>query len=399
MGNMLDGCYIARCLDSRSSSDLSAMQFSIPDVDPEILSHLHSPSVIVFADHVQNNIDQMLSVAGNVERLRPHCKTHKMAAVVQLLLERGVHKHKAATIAETEMLAGAGVMDVVLAYNLVGPNIERAVRLLEQFPDLKLTVTVDHPDPLKQLAAAMAAETKSIGVMLDVDVGQHRTGVDPQSTLAMELVEQTASLPGVTFAGFHVYDGHQHQESLQERSAAVLAEWPNVLALKQRCNDAGIDVPEILCGGSPTFPIYAELDDGAITLSPGTSIFHDTGYGGHFPDLDFTPAAIVLTRVISRPTPNRVTLDLGNKSVAADPPKGHRVHFPELPNAAQVIHNEEHLVLESDDAERFQPGDVLLGIPTHICPTSALHQDVAVVADGKLIGHWEVTARNRRITV
>lgn len=375
------------------------MTVTIPAVAPEILETLNSPSLLVFADQVCRNIDEMIRVAGNTARLRPHCKTHKMAAVIDLLLERGIQNHKAATIAETEMLAAAGVQDVVLAYNLVGPNIERAAALMLKYSKLQLTVTADHPAPLQQLSTRFANEPRAIGVMLDVDVGQHRTGVDARSSLALQLCQEISELPGVTFAGFHVYDGHQHQESLTERSAAVLAEWPAVLDLKQRCLDANIEVPEILCGGTPTFPVYAELDEPTITLSPGTSTFHDCGYGGHFPDLNFSAAAVVVTRVVSRPTSNRVTLDLGNKSVAADPPKGQRVFFPELPDAVQVIHNEEHLVLETDDADRFQPGDVLLGIPTHICPTSALHQDVAVIKDGKLVGSWDVTARNRRITI
>ena len=375
------------------------MEFVVPALSPEVLESLHSPSLVVFADQVSRNIDHMIEVAGSVDRLRPHCKTHKMAAVIRILLEKGIQKHKAATVAEVEMLADAGVQDVVFAYNPVGPNIDRVAALLQKYPDRKLAVTADHAGPLEQLSDALEARSLSVGVMLDVDVGQHRTGVCPDADLALDLYRQIHDLPGVTLAGFHVYDGHQHQESLHERSQAVLQEWPKVLELKQRCLDAGLAVPEILCGGTPTFPIYAELDEPSITLSPGTSIFHDAGYGGNFPDLEFIPAAAVVTRVISRPTADRVTLDLGNKSVAADPPKGRRVYFPELPDAVQVIHNEEHLVLETRDAERFQPGDVLLGIPTHICPTSALHQNVTVIEDGKAVGVWDVTARNRRITI
>ncbi|MEQ9407516.1 MAG: D-TA family PLP-dependent enzyme [Fuerstiella sp.] len=375
------------------------MSFRVPEISAEILATLDSPSLIVMADQVRRNIDEMIRTAGRVERLRPHCKTHKMSEVIRLLLDKGITRHKAATIAEAEMLADAGVTDIVLAYNPVGPNIDRVVKLQTRYPEAVFVVTADHPGPLQQLSDAAVAGKVTIRVMLDLDVGQHRTGVRPDSEQALELYQQIHQLPGLSTAGFHVYDGHQHQESLQERTQAVLAEWPAVLDLKQRCEEAGLSVPELLCGGTPTFPIYAALDTPEITLSPGTSIFHDVGYGEHFPDLHFTPAALVVTRVISRPTPNRVTLDLGNKSVAADPPKGHRVLFPDLPDAVQVIHNEEHLVLETSDAERFQPGDVLLGIPTHICPTSALHQQVAVMEDGQLAGTWQVTARNRRLTI
>lgn len=374
------------------------MSFSIPNIAPSILASLQSPSLLVFADQVRRNVDQMIAVAGQIDRLRPHCKTHKMADVIRILLEKGITKHKAATIAEVEMLADAGVTDIVFAYNPVGPNIERVMRLRAAFPNVKLAVTTDHPTPLRLLSEAAVGAGVSVGVMLDVDVGQHRTGVCPDSDLALQLYQQTEQLAGICPAGFHVYDGHQHQESLAERRTAVLKQWPHVLSLKQRCEDAGLTVPELLCGGTPTFPIYAELETPEITLSPGTSIFHDVGYGGHFPDLKFTPAAILVTRVISCPTGNRITLDLGNKSVAADPPKGQRVFFPRLPDAIQVIHNEEHLTLETDHAADFQPGDVLLGIPTHICPTSALHQDVAVMDGDQLIGSWNVTARNRRLT-
>lgn len=376
----------------------SFMPFSIPEISQSILHSLQSPSLLVFAEQVKRNIDEMITTAGSADRLRPHCKTHKMADVVRILIAKGIRLHKAATVAEVEMLADAGAMDIVLAYNLVGPNIDRMIQLRQKYPAVNLACTVDHPVPLQQLSDAAAAGV-TVGVMLDIDVGQHRTGVNPDTEQALQLYQQIDSLPGVVPAGFHVYDGHQHQESLAERSEAVLAEWPRVLDLKRRCEEAGLSVPELLCGGTPTFPIYAKLTTPEIKLSPGTSIFHDAGYGGHFPDLHFTPAAVVVTRVISRPTSNRLTLDLGNKSIAADPPKGHRVYFPELPDAAQVIHNEEHLVLETDDAERFQPGDILLGIPTHICPTSALHQEVAVIENGKLIGPWQVTARNRRLTI
>ncbi|MGH8244838.1 MAG: D-TA family PLP-dependent enzyme, partial [Gammaproteobacteria bacterium] len=161
----------------------------------------------------------------------------------------------------------------------------------------------------------------------------------------------------------------------------------------------GYPVPRIVAGGTASFPIFATLDDQAIELSPGTIIFNDAGYNEMFPDLNFAPAALLLTRVISRPTANRVTCDLGYKSVASDPPAGNRLFFPDLPDAKAVLQNEEHLVLETPQAERFAPGDELLAISRHVCPTSALHKFVYVVAGGKLVGTWEVAARDRVLTV
>ncbi len=375
------------------------MAFTLPAVPPQTLNLLNSPSLIIFRDLVKANIDQMIRMAGSASRLRPHCKTHKMAAVVRLLLERGVTRHKAATVAEVEMLAGAGATDVLLAYNPVGPNIARVVALAKKFPLCRLSVTVDHPAPLTQLSHTAASAGVDVGVMLDVNVGCDRTGVSPEVPEALQLYLSLAGMAGIYPAGFHVYDGHQRQTLLSERRAAVQAAWAHVRKLREACAARDVPVPVLVCGGTPTFPVYSEMTDPAIELSPGTCIFHDSGYGSSFPDLPFQPAAAVLTRVISRPGADRVTLDLGNKAIAADPPRGQRVYFPDLPEAVQEIHNEEHLVLVSPEAGRFQPGDTLLGIPTHICPTSALYDRVAVLEAGSVVDEWQVTGRNRCLTV
>ena len=155
----------------------------------------------------------------------------------------------------------------------------------------------------------------------------------------------------------------------------------------------------MVAGGSGSFPVYAEIDDPTIELSPGTTTFFDRGYGQMFPDLDFTPAARILTRVISCPTSETVTLDLGYKACASDPPAGRRLMFPQLPDAEEILQNEEHLVLKTDQASTLRPGDWLLAIPRHICPTTALHQQVYVVAGNRLQETWPVAARDRKLTV
>jgi D-serine deaminase-like pyridoxal phosphate-dependent protein len=321
-----------------------------------------------------------------------------MRDIVELQLARGITKHKCATIAEAEMLAEAGVKDVFLAYNLVGPNIGRLLRLVQTYPDVRFGVTGDHPGPVAALGDAFASAGRTIEVLLDIDCGQHRTGI-PVGPAAHKLYEQIANTKGIKLGGFHLYDGHNHQTDLAERRAAVMAAWEPAKALRDELVRSGLPVPRIVAGGTGSFPIFAAIDDPAIELSPGTIVFHDWGYGSIFPDLKFTPAALVFTRVVSRPTENRVTLDLGYKAVASDPPAGNRVIFPDLPDAKAVLQNEEHLVLETAEAERFQPGDELLAIPRHVCPTSALHKEVYVVSGGKVNGTWQVAARDRMLTV
>lgn len=362
-------------------------------------SRIISPALVVFRDLVAANIEAMLRIAGGPTRLRPHCKTHKMREVARMMLDRGITKHKAATFAEAEMLAGAGAKDVFLAYNLVGPNIPRAAQFRRKFPDVTLAITADAPRPLAQLAEAMQAAGTSIDVLLDVDPGRNRTGL-PVGDAARALYRQIVETPGLVPGGFHIYDGHNNHSDLGERRAAVQSQWNNILHFRDELVALGWPVPRLVSGGTPTFPVYAELSDPTLELSPGTCVFHDCGYGEKYPDLGvFRPAALVLTRVISRPTPNRVTLDAGTKSVASDPPMGSRVLLPEIPDAVQVLHNEEHLVVETAYADRWSPGDVTLAIPRHVCPTSALHKQAYVISDGKLVGAWEVAARDRWLTV
>lgn len=357
-----------------------------------------SPALVVFRDLVAQNLDKMIAIARDPARLRPHCKTHKMREVIEMQLAWGIGKHKCATFAEAEMLAEAGVKDIFLAYNLVGPNIARAVAFRKKYPGVVFSVTADSSQPIAELSAVMDGAGQSIEVLLDIDTGQHRTGVEagPQ---AEKLYAQISQSQGLVAGGLHVYDGQNHQTDIAERRAAVDRGWERVLALRDKLLAAGLPVPRIVAGGTGSFPVYAAKEEAALELSPGTCIFHDFGYGRRFPDLDFTPAALLLTRVISRPSDNRVTFDLGYKACASDPPAGERLLFPDIPDAREVLQNEEHLVIETSRAADFAPGDIAVAIPRHICPTSALHKEVFVVAGGKLVDRWRVAARDRWLTV
>src|SRR5262249_51956923 len=137
-----------------------------------------------------------------------------------------------------------------------------------------------------------------------------------------------------------------------------------------------------------------------LECSPGTCFLHDHGYGTRYPDLPgFVPAALMLTRVVSRPTANRVTFDLGTKAVASDPPAGKRCAILGLSRYEAVAHNEERLVIETPEADGFTPGDVAYAVPTHVCPTCALHRQACVVEDGRVTEMWDIAARDRVLSV
>ncbi len=360
---------------------------------------IYTPALIFFKDLIQRNVAEAVRMVGDPYRLRPHVKTHKTREIVHLELQAGISKHKVATLAEAEMVASCGAPDVLLAYPLVGPNCQRMARLIHAYPATRFFVTVDSEAGARSLAEAMTREGLTVDAMLDVDVGQHRTGI-AAGPEAAALYALFAQLPGLRPGGFHVYDGHNHQESLAEREAAVRQLLDPVLTLRQEVESKGLPVQRIVAGGTPTFPVFAKMDLPGLECSPGTCVLHDNGYGTKFKEMSgFTPAALLLTRVISKPTPTRLTLDLGYKAVASDPPAGKRLILTDLDEYTAVLQNEEHLVIETPHAAEYPIGHEFLAIPTHVCPTCAMHQRAYVVEDGQVVGTWNIVGRDRVLTV
>ncbi len=363
------------------------------------VADIPSPALVFHPALIAANIRTVRDAAGGPDRLRPHVKTHKTAEIVQMQLLAGVTKHKCATIAEAEMLAAAGAPDVLISYPLIGPNVGRLLKLIAMFPGTAFSSIVDHPIQLEQLSKSLAAANRTIDVLIDLNVGMNRTGIAPGAA-ADELYARIAASPGVRPGGLHAYDGHNNAEALADRHAVARASLAAVLAMRERHERAGRPVPRIVSGGTPGFPGYAAVRDvPGLECSPGTYVLHDLGYGSKYPDLGVVPAAVLVTRVVSRPTPNRVTLDLGNKSVAADPPLAKRVYLLDFPDYVIVTHSEEHLVVETDGADRYVPGDVVYAIPSHVCPTVALHREAHVAENNRVVGRWTIAARDRMLSV
>jgi len=364
------------------------------------VSAVFSPALVFCPELIRRNIARVVEMAGGPHRLRPHAKTHKTREIARLLLDAGVTKHKCATIAEAEMLATAGAPDVLVAYPLVGPNLGRLVNLVRKYPETRFSTLFDHPDATRALSAAVSAAGLTVGAVLDLNVGQNRTGIAVGDT-AVSLYELAARLPGLRLEGFQVYDGHNNQPDRADREAGVRAFLGPVLGMRAALEKKGIPVPRLVCGGTPSFPVYAGLTEiPGVECSPGTFVLHDAGYGPKYADLaGVTPAAVLITRVVSRPTATRVTLDLGTKAVASDPPAGKRVALLDFPPYEAVGHNEEHLIVETPEADRFKPGDVVYALPAHICPTVALHKEALVAEGGKVVGRWAIASRDRVLTV
>lgn len=354
-----------------------------------------TPALLVYPGRIEENIRRMIAVAGDAGRLRPHVKTHKMPHIIRLQIKHGITKFKCATIAEAEMTAGCGAPDVLLAYQPAGPNVKRFFSLVKKFPGTKFSCIADSEEVIVSLSENAVSRNLELPVWLDINVGMNRTGIAPGSG-AVRLAKLFTELPGLKLEGLHVYDGHLHEPDPALRKKQCDEAYSSVNKLTADLSEAGIGPLRIVVGGSPTFPVHAERR--GVELSPGTILLWDQGYSSAFRDMEFMHAAVLLSRVVSKPAKDLICIDLGHKAVASEM-KGPRIHILSEGHYEMVSHNEEHMVLRSDRADNLQIGSVLYGIPYHICPTVDRHESVSVVSGGKVTEEWKVEARHRKISI
>jgi len=359
------------------------------------IDELDSPALIVFPERVKYNIGLAISMVGDVKRLRPHVKTNKAKEVTELLMEAGINKFKCATIAEAEMLAQCDAADVLLAYQPLGPKLRRFVSLIEKYPATQFSCLTDNRTAANDQSIAFAGNHLSLSVYIDLNVGMNRTGILPAE--AFDLFKYCSTLKGLTVAGLHVYDGHLRDVDLELRKQRCDEAFNEVEKLKELFEKNSRKTTTIIAGGSPTFPIHAVRQN--VECSPGTFVYWDKGYSDQCPEQKFLPAAVLVTRVISLPNSNHICLDLGHKSVAAENEISKRVFFLNAPGLKAISQSEEHLVVETAQEHSYKPGDVLYGLPFHICPTVALYERVHTVEEGIITGEWRNVARDRVITI
>jgi len=352
-----------------------------------------SPALFIYPDRIKYNIRTLLEIGKAVD-FRPHVKTNKIAEVCEMMLAAGIKKFKAATIAEAEMLAMIKAPDVLIAYPVTNTKIKRLIRLIEKYPDTRFSCLVDHADGAKAISDLFSVANLKAAVYMDLNLGMNRTGILPENAIA--LYQKMKSLPAIQLMGVHSYDGHIRDREVEERRKKVEQAFAPVLVLKRELEKLEGHPMTLIAGGTPTGLIHAAK--GNRESSPGTFIFWDKGYADLLPEQNFEWAAVVISRVISIPAPDMICVDLGHKSVAAENPQP-RVFFLNAPGAVPVSQSEEHLVLKVQDATRFKTGDVLYGIPLHICPTVALYEKAYLVENNRVNGYWKIIARNREITI
>ena len=360
------------------------------------IAELDSPALVIFPDRVKQNIQTAISMVGDISRLRPHIKTHKSPDVSKLMMDAGITKFKCATIAEAEMLGQCGAKDAVLAYQPLGPKLKRFIEVIKKYPDTNYSCLTDTKAAANEQSETFLSAGLQVPVYIDLNIGMNRTGIAPGDA-AIELYKQAAGLKGIKVNGLHGYDGHLRNPDLAERTKECNEGFAPVEKMRDDLEKSGYPVPVVIAGGSPAFPIHAKRKN--VECSPGTFVYWDKGYTDLCPEQAFLTAAVLVTRIISLPSPTRVTTDLGHKSVAAENEITRRVFFLNAENVIPVGQSEEHLVLEVPANHSYKVGDIFYGIPYHVCPTIALYERAYIIEDGKMSGEWKTTARDRKLSI
>jgi len=364
--------------------------YTIRDIDK-----LDTPALVVYPDRVKENISMLKGMIDDVSRLRPHVKTHKCKETTLLMLEASINKFKCATIAEAEMLGMSKAPDVLLAYQPIGPKLERFIELIKTYPETQYSCMVDNNAAAEYISKAAFQNNIIIPVYIDLNVGMNRTGIKPED--AVGLYEYCNELQAIKIMGLHAYDGHIHDKEFAVREQKANEAYAKVEQLRERIRERGYPELVIIAGGSPTFPIHAAR--GVVECSPGTFIYWDRGYSLNCEEQPFLTAGLVVSRVVSLPDEGKLCLDVGHKSVSAENDLTKRIYFLNAPELTFVGQSEEHLVVDAGKDHRYKVGDVLYGLPYHICPTVALYERVITIENNQISGEWRNIARDRKITI
>ncbi|MFH1571590.1 MAG: alanine racemase [Gemmatimonadota bacterium] len=360
--------------------------------DPEAIE---TPAMVVFEARLDANIAALCELVGGGDNLMVHVKTHKSDAVTRKQVAAGIAGFKCATLQELGMVLAAGAAEAILAYPMVqAAKGRRFATIAAAHPGARVHATASAGRHVELLEQVSAERRQTLSVMLDLDVGMHRTGIAPGDEAA-NLYRRIAAAPHLQPGGLHVYDGHDHVQDPAARQAAAARHIEEVQQFKAGLEAAGLPVPRLVAGGSFSFPYYARTP--GWHGSPGTCAYWDTGYAGAMPDMPFTYAALVLAQVVDRyPEQQTVTADLGYKAIAGDPPVERRISLLGYREARLLLQNEEHGVF-AWAGELPEVGTYLLAVPGHVCPTTIRYSGSYVVNEaGEVVDFYPHTARDRQ---
>jgi D-serine deaminase-like pyridoxal phosphate-dependent protein len=367
------------------------------------LADIPTPAVLVESSKLTRNLSRMQSAVNERGiRLRPHAKTHKSPHVARLQLERGAVGICCAKLGEAEVFADAGVTDIRLPYPLNPVNADRVFALADR---IALSFIVDDPAVAQAWSDLAVARGRTLDVLIKVDVGFHRCGIDPESNAAVGTVRAIAGMPGLGFLGLLSHAGHGYHAGTASEARAIAVQEAQIL--RDLAAASGTPCREISVGATPTARF--SLDQPGITeMRPGNYAYFDRTQVALGAAAWDDCALTALARVVSRPARDRVILDSGSKTLTNDGARG----FTSTPGYGAILRDisdaepdpsllverlsEEHATVRVVDGESsLATGGLVRIVPNHSCTVSNLVDQIWLVDGEQVVDRLPVAARGR----
>ncbi len=361
------------------------------------LAALDTPALLVDLDLTERNIATMQErLQGSNAHIRPHLKTAKCPEIARLLLAAGAIGGCVSKVSEAEIMAQAGIEDLLITSEIIGaPKLDRLSQLVQNHPQVK--VVVDSLEGATALNQAMERIRQPLDILIEVDVGQHRCGVQPGDA-TLQLARQLAAFSFLRLRGVQGYEGHlQHIADASERERLCRQSMELLTATVADLRASGFPCEIVTTGGTGTAEICA-IYPAVTEVQPGSFIFMDTDYQRALGPV-YASALTVLSTVISRPAPQRAIIDAGLKSLSTD---SGMAQPRDLPGVRYSHFGDEHGLLEWDAGETAGPagralqiGERLELIPSHCDTTINLHDTYYAHRRGRIAAIWPIAARGK----
>ena len=359
------------------------------------IDDLDTPALLIDVNVLDRNLRRMAQYCRDHNlALRPHTKTHKMREIAQLQLRHGAKGVTVAKLGEAEVMADAGMDDILIVYPLWGDN--KWTRLVELAGRVKITVAVDSLAVATGISRAARVAGREIGIRAEFDTGFHRCGWQIAAESINE-IQKMIALPGLRWDGILVYPGHiMGNQKMREQD--IKGENETMDTLFQLLDSVSIPYP-VVSGGNTPAAFVSHRFHGLTEIRPGTYVFNDRNTvdaeSAQFDDCALT----VLVTIVSRTTSQRAIIDAGSKTLSADRLLsgerrgfGYVVEHPEL-RLEELSEEHGHLSIPVDSTIRI--GDRLKVIPNHVCPCVNLHDRVYVTEGEQVVDEWKVAARGK----
>jgi D-serine deaminase-like pyridoxal phosphate-dependent protein len=354
------------------------------------VSALDTPSLVVDLDVLDANIARIAATCReNNVGWRPHAKAHKTPEIAQRLMAAGAIGMTCAKLGEAEVLADAGIRSILIANQVVGEIKMQRLAALNACADP--IVAVDNIAHVDALDRAAEGTRKRLRVVIEVDIGMRRAGVAPGASV-VGLAREIARRGNLQFAGVMGWESHATRiEDAAEKERTIIEAIAQLTASARACGDAGLAVDIVSCGGTGTFP-HCARQPGVTEIQTGGAIFGDIHYRDHY-HVDFPFALTVISTVTSRPTPHRIIVDAGKKTMSGD------AAMPEplrLPPMRLLKLSAEHATIELEQpSEAPRIGDRVEFVVGYSDTTVHLHDELIATRDGRVHDVWRIAGRGR----